>query len=60
MSLGLNKGRLNLKFNEFLFYTEMLITILGIICALQIELCVVSTSTASGIVMKLYKTLFLM
>jgi hypothetical protein len=57
MSLPLNNGRLNLKFDELLFYTEVLITILVIIYALQIERYVVSTSIASGIVMKLYKTL---
>jgi len=60
MSLRLNRGRPNLKFNEFLFYTEVLIRILGIIYAFQIELYLASTSTASGIDMKLYKTLFLM
>lgn len=58
--MRLNKGRFNLKFNEFLFYTEVLITILEIIYALQIELYLVLTSTAFGIDMKLYKTLFLM
>jgi hypothetical protein len=60
MSLRLHNGRLNLRFNKLLFYTEVPITILVIIYVLHIKLHVVSTSTASGICMMLYKTLFSM